>query len=102
MHINRYPANVPEKNSKKKLKEFTWGSRLSSFKIEGTEERVKPCTIQLTHQTPKCGLEPLPCNGSASTYTATSRRLLPALITEQFLKFKLQEKTNAKKNASEK
>ena len=90
------------KGSKKKLKELIWGSRLSSYKIELTEEDVKPCIIQLTHRTSKRGIESLPCNGSASTYTATSRRLLPGSITERFLKFELREKTNAKKNASEK
>ena len=79
-----------------------WDSRLISYKIEFTEEGVKPCIIQLTHRTPNRGLEPLHCNGLASTYTATSRRLLPASITERFLKSELREKTNAEKNASEK
>ena len=90
IQFNRYPANVPEKNLKKKRKELLWGSRLSSYKIECTEQGVKLCTIQLTHRAPKRRLElVLPCNGSASTYTATSRRLLPAPITERFLKFKI-------------
>ena len=67
--------NVPEKRLKKKPKELIWDIRLSSYKIECTEEGVKPCIIQLAHRTPKHGLEPLPCNGSASTYTTTSRSL---------------------------
>ena len=41
--INRYPANVPEKKLKKKLKELLWDSRLSSYIIESIQEGVKPC-----------------------------------------------------------
>ena len=92
--FNRYPAicNVPEKKLKKEAK-----------RIEITEEDIKPCIIQLTHQMSKRGrgLEPLPCNGSASTHTATSRRLLAASITERFLKFELREKTNEKKRSND-
>ena len=69
------------KVSKKKLKELIWGSRVSSYKIECTEEDVKQCIVQLTHQAPKHTLKILPCNGSESTYTITSRRLLPASMT---------------------
>ena len=85
------------KSSKKKLTELTWGSRRSSYKIEWTAEGVKPCIIQLTHRAPKRGLELLPCNGSASTCTVTSCRLLSAPITWWFLNFELREKTNAKR-----
>ena len=42
--LNRYLANVPEKSSKKELKELSWGSRLSSYKIESTiKEGVITC-----------------------------------------------------------
>ena len=51
--LSRYPANVPEKKLKKKLKELLWGSRLSSHKIDSSEEDVKPCIIQLTHRASK-------------------------------------------------
>ena len=95
--LNRYPANVPEKELKKKLKELIWCSRLSSYKMECPEEGVKPCTIRLTHRAPKCGLELLHCNGSTSTYTATSRRLLPASIAERFLEIWITRKDEHKK-----
>ena len=45
IQFNRYPANVPEKNLKKKRKELLWGSRLSSYKIESIQEGIKPCII---------------------------------------------------------
>ena len=48
------------KSSKKKLKELIWGSRLNLYKIECTEEGVKPCIIQLTHRAPKRELKLLP------------------------------------------
>ena len=85
------------KSSKNKLKELIWGSRLCSCKIEFAVRSVKPCIIQLTHQTPKRGLESLPCNGSASTYTATSRWLLSTPTTRSFLNFWITKKDERKK-----
>ena len=77
------------KSSKKGAKRIVMGyiAYLSSYKIKPIQKAVKPCTciIQLTHRWSKRGLEPLPCSGSESTYTATPRKLLPTPTTRSFL-----------------